>query len=1204
MILGLPWMRKHDIQIRCAENEILFPHSELILRTGEQPVQHNKSVVQVSAAVFGGLIRKQRRERKESGEELGVWAVSLADIQKALAPKVKPDVRKLLPELYYEFEKLFQPEEAKKLPPFRGKGIDFQVDLIKEKGQEPQIPYGPLYQMSRDELLVLRRTLLDLLDQGFIRVSHSPAAAPVLFVRKPNGGLRFCCDYRALNAITRKDRYPLPLIQETLTQLSRAKWFTTLDVVAAFNKIRMKRGEEWKVAFRTRYGLFEWLVLPFGLANGPSAFQKFINQVLQDFLDDFVTAYVDDILVYTNGSLAQHQAHVRKVLQRLEAAGLQLDISKCRFEQQSTKYLGYIIDAKTGIRMDPEKVKAVQDWQFPTTVKGVRGFLGFANFYRKFIPAYSEISQPLTALTKAGVRFEFGPEEKAAFMKLKQSFANDQILAPFDYARTTFVEVDASKWAVGATLLQKDEVGSVRPVAYFSKRMVPAESRYPIYDKEMLAIVRALEEWDALLRSVKHFTVRTDHKNLAYFAQLQKLNDRQVRWSLFLSRFNCTIMYKPGKENVLADALSRRDQDIPYGQDDERITVNHFQMLLPVRGRQGSFRPATSIPVMPSYLAPPPANPRTLLPRREAVEVPEGEWETAIEQDLVYRAVRHAVVHKERSLPTALPKMGISLGECQVREDGRLTWREREWVPDSEKLRTGIVQTAHEALSSGHAGREETYRVVARTWFWPGMSAYIRRYIRNCVPCRKSKPWRDGKAGLLKPLPLPSRTWRELSVDFIGPLPPSEGHTMMMVVTDRLGKGCKLIPMRRTEAVDVAWAFIQNVYCNHGFPDAIVSDRGRQFISDLWRELCTLLQVKQRLSSAYHPETDGSTERMNSTTETVVRTYVNEDQNNWAPLCPIIELMINSRTAASTGVSPFFLMHGYENDPFPQYSVRPTSDNEFDKELPGKERAHVIAQKLQRAADIATASMAYAQQMQETQANRSRKPAPVYRVGDQVWLDLRDMRTGRRSKKLDWKTARYTVTRVRDPFYVTLDVPGETRTFHVSKVRPAATDPFPSQPNPTQPPIPITVRTDKEEGGVLQVEYQVEAIGDERVRGAVRELLVFWSGYDSPTWEPVANVEDTQALDLWEQLTVTARTDQGKLQKNWKAKLYWLPTGTGQEIRQSQETAVRDLRTKHAGDNSIGARRQTQKQLIPRPKVLPKDSVRPSRRHAERKETD
>ncbi|KJZ69880.1 hypothetical protein HIM_10735 [Hirsutella minnesotensis 3608] len=223
-------------------------------------------------------------------------------------------------------------------------------------GKEKEPPWGPLYGMPREELIVLRKTLTELLDKGFIRASSSPASAPVLFMRKPGGGLRFCVDYRGLNAITKKDRYPLPLIDETLRSLSKAKWLTKLDVIAAFHKIRVEEGDEWKTAFRTRYGLYEWLVTPFGLTGAPATFQRYINHTLRDFLDD----------------------KVKQVLARLRDAGLQIDIDKCDFEAKSVKYLGFIVEAGKGIRVDPEKVQAIQQWQRPRSVKGVRSFLGFA----------------------------------------------------------------------------------------------------------------------------------------------------------------------------------------------------------------------------------------------------------------------------------------------------------------------------------------------------------------------------------------------------------------------------------------------------------------------------------------------------------------------------------------------------------------------------------------------------------------------------------------------------------------------------------------------------------------------------------------------------------------------------------------------------------------------------------------------------------
>ena len=331
-------------------------------------------------------------------------------------------------------------------------------------------------------------------------------------------------------------------------------------------------------AFRTRFGLFEWLVAPFGMANSPSTFQRYINWVLRKFLDDFASAYLDDVLIYTNGSLEDHRAHVNKVLDALREAGLQLDIKKCEFKVKSIKYLGFIIETGKGLLMDPKKIEAISLWEAPTTVKGVRSFLGFANFYRRFIKNFAEVAAPLTRLT-GDVGFRWTAEEQAAFEKLERILISEPVLAHFDPDRETVVETDSSGWAVGGVLSQYDDDGLLRPCAYFSRKNNPHECNYEIHDKEMLAVIRSLEEWDSELRSVVKFTVLTDHKNVEYFTKPRMLNERQICWSIFLGRYNMVLQYRPEKANERADALSRREQDLPANADDSRIQHRYRQLF-------------------------------------------------------------------------------------------------------------------------------------------------------------------------------------------------------------------------------------------------------------------------------------------------------------------------------------------------------------------------------------------------------------------------------------------------------------------------------------------------------------------------------------------------------------------------------------------------------------------------------------------------
>ena len=300
--------------------------------------------------------------------------------------------------------------------------------------------------------------------------------------------------------------------------------------------------------------------------NGPATFQRYINYTLREYLDEFVSAYLDDTLIYTDGSLEDHRHKVKLVLKRLQEAGLQLDIDKCEFECKSVKYLGFLIEVGKGFRMDPEKVTAIQSWEAPRTVKGVRSFLGFANYYRLFIPDFADIARPLTDLTKKGQPFNWDNKAQQAFEELKRHFISDPILAAFDPDRETVLETDASNWATGGVLSQYDDNGDLRPCAYFSKKNLPAECNYDIHDKELLAVIRCLEEWDAELRSVKPFTILTDHKNLEHFMKARRLNERQMRWAEILARYCFNFSYRPGTLASRPDALSRREQDMPEGQ--------------------------------------------------------------------------------------------------------------------------------------------------------------------------------------------------------------------------------------------------------------------------------------------------------------------------------------------------------------------------------------------------------------------------------------------------------------------------------------------------------------------------------------------------------------------------------------------------------------------------------------------------------------
>ncbi|XP_044719167.1 reverse transcriptase (RNA-dependent DNA polymerase) domain-containing protein [Hirsutella rhossiliensis] len=669
-----------------------------------------------------------------------------------------------------------------KLPPHRP-GVDHEVNLQPDKnGNEPPLP-------------------------GFIRASSSAAAAPVLF----------------------RDRYPLPLIAETLQNLAKAKWFTKLDVVAAFHKIRMAPGHEGKTAFRTRFGLYEWLVCPFGLSGAPASFQRYMNSVLREWLDDFVTAYLDDVLIYSSGSKADHEAKVRRVLQALADAGLHLDPAKCEFSVQEVKYLG---------------------------------FLGFANYYRIFIPDYAKITQSLDALLKKGTAFHWGRAENEAFQELKRRFCESPVLKQWDPSLPTFLETDCSGYALGGVLSQEGPDGRRHACAFFSKRLSPAEYNYPIHDKEMLAIMRCLDNWNAELRSCGPFTILTDHRNLEYFMTRQKLTERQSRWAAELSQFDFKLEYRPGSEAVVPDALSRREQDKPQGIDDEREQGRMIQ-LIPDSAIPSSTR--ACINAMSSD-----CSEASTLPKMKVFEVADLQqlWDETVAKDSIFRAAYKAVRDRERAFPPSLG-LKIQISECAIDAGKRLTFRDRIW--------------SHDSVATGHPGREGTLAIVARRFYWPGQSQLVRRYVANCDTCGRAHIWRQSKRGFLKPLPIPDRPRSHLSMDFITDLPPTgpSKARYLWVIVDRLTKAVTLEVMDNMEAEQCANRFLQCHYRFHGMPRSIVSDRGSNWLSRFWKRFCRLAGVTQKLSTAYHPQTDGGPERMNQEIEAYLRAYVSYVQDDW-----------------------------------------------------------------------------------------------------------------------------------------------------------------------------------------------------------------------------------------------------------------------------------------------------------------------------------
>jgi hypothetical protein len=979
----------------------------------------------------------------------------------------------VIPEEYQDFAALFKDKEPGVLPPRRS--FDHAIPI--EPGAK--VPFGPLYTLSQKELGALKEYIAENLAKGFIRKSESPAGAPVLFTPKKDTELRLCVDYRGLNKITIKNRCPLPLITETLDQLREARIFTKLDLKGAYNLVRIAEGDEWKTAFRTRYGHFEYLVMPFGLTNAPATFQAFLNDVLREHLDNFVVIYLDDILIYSR-NVRDHIQHVRLVLAKLHAAELQVNLKKCVFHATEVEFLGYVI-SRDGIRMDSSKVQAVLAWPTPVSVRNIQVFIGFANFYRRFIKNFSKLVGPITRFLKKDVPFVWDDAAQTAFVNFRKAFTTKPVLGHFNPDLPCILEPDASKAALGAVCSQPDAKGVLHPLGFYSRSLTPAERNYHVHDTELLAVIEGLEYWRHFFAYSKFpATILTDHKNLEHFAEKRPLSERQIRYSERLSKFNPQLVYRPGVQNGAADALSRMHTTTDSPEEGEGSTSLAL-LPKPMAVQDVEFlSPCTTVPLQPVHLAVP--------------------LQTDAPDDIVHR-IQAAYKHDEltQTLVDDLTRDPDAHADYALDQD-LLFQKGLLLVPDDDDIRRDILVHCHDDPAAGHFGLQKTFELVSRSFYWSGMRQLVKKFVLSCDTCQRNKSPRHKPYGLLQSLPIPETPWSSISMDFIVQLPPSNGFTSILVFVDRLTKMAHFVPTHdEVDAAGTVALFLDHVVRAHGLPDDIVSDRGTTFTAQFTRACMEALQVKQNLSTAFHPQTDGQTERTNATLEQYLRCFLNYQQDNWSQLLPLAEFAYNNTVHSSTNQTPFFALYGYH----PRFSIHVPRVARHSPEA-GK--------RIQFLQDVQADLRFHISAAQESQAryyNQHVQSPPDFAPGDRVWLLRRHIKTSRPSDKLDYrKLGPFKIIAPVGTRSFRLDLPASMSrihpVFHVSLLEPFQDNTIPGRQAPPPPPIEV-------EG---QIEYEVESVLDSRWHYRKLQYYVDWKDCtpDERTWEPADHLSHCNEL--------------------------------------------------------------------------------------------
>jgi len=1041
IILGMPWLKAHNPKIDWAQGIVTFDQCKSGHRdTLEASARRNTRQGELNANNTGDVghpVQGPPLRAKASTPPLQMQKPTTRH-EIAIEAKERPTI----PEQYKKYEHVFkEPGIHEALPEHK----PWDHEIILEEGKMPV--HTPIYSMSADELKRLREYIDDNLAKGWIRESASQVASPTMWVPKKDGPDRLVVDYRKLNALTKKDRYPLPLATELRDRLGGATIFTKMDLRNGYHLIRMKEGEEWKTAFKTRYGLYEYQVMPFGLTNAPATFMRLMNNVLSQYLDTCCICYLDDILVYSNNKV-QHIKDVSNILESLSKADLLCKPSKCEFHVTETEFLGFTVSSQ-GLKMSKDKVKAVLEWKQPTTIKEVQSFLGFVNFYRRFIKGYSGITTPLTTLTRKDQgSFEWTAKAQESFDTLKQAVAEEPILLTFDPEKEIIVETDSSDFAIGAVLSQPGQNGKYQPIAFYSRKLSPAELNYEIYDKELLAIVDAFREWRVYLEGSKYTVqVYTDHKNLVYFTTTKQLNRRQVRWSETMANYNFRISYVKGSENARADALSRK----PEYQENKTYE---------------------------SY----------------AIFKKDGE-------SLVYNAPQLAATHLlednhlRKQIQSHYDKDATATRIRKTIEPGftiendTIYFHGKVYIPS--QMTKEFVTEQHGLPAHGHQGIARTFARIRGISYFPRMRTIVEEVVGNCDTCIRNKSSRHAPYGQLQTPDMPSQPWKSITWDFVVKLPLSKDPTTgieydaILNIVDRLTKFAYMIPFKETwDAEQLAYVFLRIIVSIHGVPDEIISDRDKLFTSKFWTTLLALMGIKRKLSTSFHPQTDGQTERTNQTMEAYLRCYVNYRQDNWVELLPMAQFAYNTSETETTKITPARANFGFN----PQAYKIP-----IPQEV-NAESAIVQVEQLKDLQEQLALDLRFISSRTAAYYNTKRSMEPTLKEGDKVYLLRRNIETKRPSNKLDHrKLGPFKIDKVIGTVNYRLKLPDTMNihpVFHISLLEPAP----PGAPN-----APFTEIEPVNPNAI----YDVETILDcKYVRNKVK-YLIKWLDYphSENTWE-------------------------------------------------------------------------------------------------------
>ena len=915
-------------------------------------------------------------------------------------------------------------------------GCCHDIEHNIDTGDSLPISRAP-YRYSDPQRQEIRKQVGEMLEAGVISNSNSPWSSPVVLVKKKDGSYRMCVDLRKVNAVTKRDVYPLPNIEDALHSLRGAIYFSSLDLNNGYWQFPIKSSDREKTAFITQDGLYEFNKMPFGLTNAPALFQRAMDTILAGLKWNSCLVYLDDVVVF-GPDFQTHLERLKLVFDRIREAGLTLKAKKCALGVKRMLFLGHIVDSE-GIKMDPEKIVAVRDFPEPKTVTNIKSFIGLASYYRKFIKGFSKEIEPMTRLTRKNVEFSWGPEQDMAFNSVKERLMSYPILVHFNPALPIELHCDASGIGVGATLLHRvDNVEHV--VSYASRLLTDCESRYSTTDKEALAVVWALEKFKHFLMGVE-FTIYTDHKALCWLATKDRLPDRLQRWALQIQCFNFNIVYKTGKANGDADSLSRNPvgppEELADSHEKYSFLINEVEaepLNLAEAQRQDSFLSVViealrSMEYYGGHMQDG-ANDGPMLGDSNGTEDQNDPIDNIAGDEpntQYYDAHDKETETDEVQEVQGLENYCLDNGILYKYVEGKGL---RVCVPES--LVEEILYAAHDDVYGGHLGIEKTMGKLEKRYFWPNMRQNVTRYIKSCIDCQTRKGARNQNSGLLCPIKV-GGPFEMMGIDLLGPFPTSEmGNKYIIVASDYLTRFVEAKAVPKGSAWEVAKFLLEEVMCRYGAPSKLLSDRGSCFLSRVAKHCYQMMETRHISTTSYHPQTNGLVERFNKTLAIMMSMYVGKDQTDWDRALKFLVMAYNSSPNASTKATPFSLVYGREPRlPVDEIMGVPS----LGVDLEDLDHIHKFMRESQ---EIARENIEISQEISAGYYNANKKEK-IYSRGDKVLIYFPKRVKGKAEKLLHCFQGPYIVLEQKGPVNYEVKFEGKAKAsdiVHVSRMKP------------------------------------------------------------------------------------------------------------------------------------------------------------------------